>query len=645
MRLARVLDKCWVACALTLLSSSANYALLAAFQPTAADIRDVPTLRQSIVLVDSKLTYLTAAPLAACFSSIVVYVSSESSLSRINRLAALSNRIILDARGFSPADLVILSARKGWLSARALIVSDTSDLEACMEASRYAVQRRAPLLPVSALDSVDNVFDSILPRELVLFASNLTLIRELSSKYPCIVAKPPHSPDNITYVVTSPRDSDAAFLASQIASTRLAEYIPLDELQAFLESHFSCSPVVAVLCTMQELKEKNLVYAVNEAVIRLDDDPYIDVPTGFLAAATIDDISYMIAASLIYPEIFLKIPNMLLLTISDAEPVALKLIRIAALAHVNSTLLTEVEGNLTKAAAVKWLSQPNSLIYIGMHGSPYSLAPSPYASPYLISSSDLPQLPPAIVFTLSCSTARLDSKTDLSRYLPAAFLSQGAVAYIGAMRVEYVAEEQSTALPDLILYLLLHAGAPLGEVVRVLNNFHISSMLGHSPPEKSAYTVLFGDPALHVPCSSSHYVKVTEARFTEGDAWLRLRVLTFTPSVYTVLKVPIEEYSPRPKVKITVNRRVIDMVSPLFLDKTPQGNVLHLYATLKVTLVVGDFSPGDIIEVEAYVKPSLPPLVKLLLIASTATVVYLVARRQFRARHRSSSKPHVEAAT
>ncbi|HFC49322.1 MAG TPA: hypothetical protein ENJ59_01165, partial [Thermofilum sp.] len=153
--------------------------------------------------------------------------------------------------------------------------------------------------------------------------------------------------------------------------------------------------------------------------------------------------------------------------------------------------------NLTRERLIDSLKQTSGIVFINLHGNPYGMAKTT-TGPYVVTAHSLEEVNSRnIIITLSCSTCNFNEIFDPKNSIALAFISKGALAYIGARKVEYAGElETSTAFPELITYMLLR-GYSLGSAVRWINNIHIRAASGVDP-WIAAYTCLLGDPDLRL---------------------------------------------------------------------------------------------------------------------------------------------------
>jgi len=397
--------------------------------------------------------------------------------------------------------------------------------------------------------------------------------------------------------------------------------LPVEDLEALKTTLKNYNPrSIVVVASFETLKNILKVEDVYRVVIQHDEDMYLDCPVGILTAIDISSLSLLMARSLLYNELLKSLPrNSLLIFIGDSITLSMKIDRALRYREFKVTRLTGYrKGNLTYFNVQASLQEKNLLVYLNLHGNPLGMAPTT-TGPFIISYAQLPPtLPPSIVITLSCETVDLYENYVRSVFQSVAiqFVSRGAIAYIGAMRLEFSGEEAGTGYPDLIVQMLLD-GYTFGETVRIVNNLHIAGIKGGKPWQK-AYTVLLGDPDLRLATPSEKYElkeitpgKTYEIKFTDYRISL-------------VLKLPL----PRNDIaKISFNDPSIRGLR--YIERSGEKQTLVLIITKIISSQVGDFEPDTTIIVNIYYKQSLFIwyLIIILVITLVACIIFFYKKK------------------
>jgi len=250
-------------------------------------------------------------------------------------------------------------------------------------------------------------------------------------------------------------------------------------------------------------------------------------------------------------------------------------------------------GNLTSVRLREELERTSGIVYVNLHGNPYCMA-TRTTGPCLIGYWNMPMIGPrTIVVTLSCSTCDLEEVRRGKYSVALAYLSKGALAYIGARRIEYSGDlETSTAYPEFIVQALMD-GWSLGEAVRVVNNFHIRQYK-KVEPWVAAYTCLIGDPDLVVSEKEEPSCKA-EIR---GDT-IRVEITRETCCAFTQIPVDfsLEE--------VKFEKKRPDIYIRVFITQEGGTKILNLYLTRKISKELGDLAPGEVFEIKVIRKMGL----------------------------------------
>lgn len=273
-------------------------------------------------------------------------------------------------------------------------------------------------------------------------------------------------------------------------------------------------------------------------------------------------------------------------------------------------------GNITTRNILKLLREDYFIIYLNLHGNPVGMALDPQG-PYVISAYAIERpIYPSIIITLSCETLNFGSLPSAKSSLALKFISMGAIAYVGAAKIELVSGEVSTGYPELIIKMLLD-GFTLGEAVRVVNNIRIGEMK-QIEPWRRAYTILIGDPDLKI------------ARRVGNDYTLRVRgktimieVLRETPILFIKFPSPIP-----PKRLSDIRCEKPNIFIRSFITKENNNYYMYMYVTRLYTAMIGNFKKGDIIRIDLIETPRLEYyLVVILIVVGILTAVVLLLRR------------------
>jgi len=217
---------------------------------------------------------------------------------------------------------------------------------------------------------------------------------------------------------------------------------------------------------------------------------------------------------------------------------------------------------------------------------------------------------------LSCETADIYEPyvNRVEKSVAIQLVSRGAFAYIGALKIEFSGEETSTALPELLIHAFLN-GFPLGEAVKIVNNIHIKDLGGD--PWMRAYTVLFGDPDLHV-APPKDYVKVTMV-----EEYKKFEVHFPRKMIAAVFEVPVLD---RDIAKISFKPTTV--YSKTYIDKRDGKRFLVIFVTRILSEDVGDFDPQVVLRITIDYKqdPFIYYIMFAVIIISLVVIAYLLRR-------------------
>jgi len=229
------------------------------------------------------------------------------------------------------------------------------------------------------------------------------------------------------------------------------------------------------------------------------------------------------------------------------------------------------------------------------------------------------------VLTFSCDTARFHEPylKEPGESIALSFIARGAVAYVGAIALEFSSGiEIDTAHTELILTLLLQ-GKEIGDIIRIVNNLHIASNKDIKP-HLAAYTVLLGDPLLRIkPLITT---KLCLLKVIEPNKKYTIEVLAETPVIY--LEIPVNVKSDDIKKVEVIDRNI---ASWSFVEKYGDKSLVCIFITRELSLEVGDFEPGDVIKVKVIIKESewVIYLIPAIVVA-IAIIIYLIERKKSR---------------
>ena len=406
---------------------------------------------------------------------------------------------------------------------------------------------------------------------------------------------PQYSPGNEERVVVGFKGDRLALLAAIYAGLTESKFMVVkcpDELKDELRGEVS---TVVYVVSFENLSSWGFT-ELYKPVIEAKGDKYMLINVGVITGST-EACAWSLAmrnAWYLYnrPEPV----NALIVYMDDSELLAEKVARslkreglkIRALEYKASG-----DGNLTSVRLREELERTSGIVYVNLHGNPYCMA-TRTTGPCLISYWNMPSTGPrTIVVTLSCSTCDLEELGRGTHSVALAYLSKGALAYIGARRIEYLGNlETSTAYPEFIVQALMD-GWTVGEAVRVVNNFHIKQYK-KVEPWVAAYTCLIGDPDLVV---SEREEPSCKAEIV-GDT-IRVEITRKTCCAFTQIPVDfsLEE--------VKFEKKRPDIYIKVFITQEGGTKILNLYLTRKISKELGDLAPGEVFEIKVIRKMGL----------------------------------------
>ncbi len=313
----------------------------------------------------------------------------------------------------------------------------------------------------------------------------------------------------------------------------------------------------------------------------------------------------------------------LLVFMEDSLPLSLKIKEMMSKIYGFKCTVLYSEGSHGNITSVNLLSQfeeDYSIVYLNLHGNPMGMALNPQG-PYVISAYSVQQeIAPLIIITLSCETLNFEMRLPSESLLALKLISMGALAYVGAAKIELVSGEVSTGYPELIIKMLLD-GFTLGEAVRVVNNIRIGEMKRVEPWHR-AYTILIGDPDLRISKRSRDecIVKV------KGKSVI-VEVLKETPILFVKFPSPI---APERLSSIKCERPNVFIRT--FIVKEKGKYYMYMYITRLYTSMIGDFKKGAIIRIDLIEAPVLEHYIIVMLIISCLLllIIFVLRRLEYR---------------
>ena len=351
----------------------------------------------------------------------------------------------------------------------------------------------------------------------------------------------------------------------------------------------------------------NLLYSY---FIKKYDGRNIGSRIGIISGANLKIASLFATRNLLYK--FKRVRKMALIYMMDSENLAQKIGRIIKRSGGIALLYdVEKEGNILDV-----FKDPGELVFINLHGAPWGMAPTS-TGPLLLTPYNIPTIPPTIIVTLSCETASFEKLTSPFQSIVLSFLFKGAIAYIGAMSLEYTSGlELSTAHPELVISMILN-GESLGEIVRVLNNIHIRER-NKEAPEYAAYTVLFGDPELHLTLSQlkDKYI-VNREDNTIKILFTNVSSLAYGRIVINTSFEKIKGFDLREP-----NTNIWWYAEEIQKDRTQ----IFFFITRPFSSVIGDYKPGDTVKMKIMFKRNIELIIVILIIIVIIVTILLLKK-------------------
>ena len=378
-----------------------------------------------------------------------------------------------------------------------------------------------------------------------------------------------------------------------------------------------------------KLEEGNLVNLIYKIVMDSYKDKYLKVAIGFISGINLEDALSFLMRNLYYNELIGEWRNnFLALYMTEGMALAKKIIRIAKKVNLRVYEASLSENQYDRYdIAVNLLKKGGLITYINLHGNPLGMSSSPFRGWVLTGialSAPIPYITPTIVITFSCETAGFQAKylVNPAESIALSFINRGAVAYIGAMTLEYSSGiEIDTAHAELIMTMLLQ-GYNIGEIIRIINNLHISSN-SRIRPYLAAYTVLLGDPLFHLkPLLKEKLCQVIAIKENEK---YEIKVLRNTPVFYAYIELPVS--ADRIKKVEIIGRNV---VSWSYVERAGTSMCkVFVFATKELSLEAGDFMPGDTIKVNIIYKVPLWQFIMIIvtIVLSFVILGYILARK------------------
>lgn len=376
--------------------------------------------------------------------------------------------------------------------------------------------------------------------------------------------------------------------------------------------------------------EGNLINYVYKSAIEAYEDRYLKVSVGVLSGVTFKDALAFVMRNLFYEKLIGQWKKRLVaIYMSEGMALAKKIFRIAINASLTvDQVISENARSDEYNNAVRVLSSGSLITYINLHGNPLAMSPM-QIGPILFSgikySRGIPYISPTIVLTFSCDTTRFHDPylREPEESIALSFIARGAVAYVGAITLEFSSGiEIDTAHTELILVLLFQ-GRELGDTVRIVNNLHIASNKDKKP-HLAAYTVLLGDPLLKIKPAITE--KLYSLEIVEPNRRYLIKIVTKTPVIY--LEVPVNIKSDDIKKVEIIDRNIATWN---FVEKFGERSLICIFVTRELSLEVGDFEPGDTIKIKVIIKESewilyLIPIIVIII----GIVIYLIERKKSR---------------
>ena len=428
---------------------------------------------------------------------------------------------------------------------------------------------------------------------------------------------------NSNRLVVTFKDDALSRLAAVYAGISNAHFLVAEDLNSIRDAikRYNVTSVVYVISSKNLIKMG--LAELYKPVIEAYSDRFFHVNVGIISGYSDSCAVNFASRSLYYLAKGVNVQSALLAYMEDAELLAEKIIRELDRSGVSiyqKLVSFNEHGNLTRESLIDSLKQASGIVFINLHGNPYGMARTT-TGPYVVTAHSLEEVNSRnIIVTLSCLTCNFNEILNPKNSIALAFISKGALAYIGARKVEYAGElETSTAFPELITYMLLR-GYSLGSAVRWVNNIHIRAASGVDP-WIAAYTCLLGDPDLRL--SNATGQEDASVKLNENE--ISVNILRETCCVTSRIEFPYAAEEVKFELKNPDVRRV------LFITKEGDKYILNIFLTKKISKDVGDFKPGDVVIIKYYKKLSvidLLPYAAATFIAFLAVILYVKRRKR-----------------
>jgi len=527
----------------------------------------------------------------------------------------------------------------------ALIVTNTTNILELTVISVFASRNLYPVILIDKESKLRSIAQMISDKTLLCFNINEQLLRELGLNYKLVEIDYFEEALNDkvirkdTLIVGIINDEFLPLIAYYAGARKcFIELFTLDELvnsrklsNVIRERGIRRLTLIASLNSLRKSTgEGNLVNMVYKSAIDAYEGRYLKVSVGVLSGVTFEDALAFMMRNLFYNELVGSWKRRLAaIYMSEGMALAKKIFRIAINANLTVNQMVSEKAKVDEYVnATRVLSSGSLITYINLHGNPLAMSPM-QIGPILLSgikySREIPYMSPSIVLTFSCDTARFHDPylKDPSESIALSFIARGAVAYVGAITLEFSSGiEIDTAHTELILMLLLQ-GKELGDIVRIVNNLHIASNK-NIKPHLAAYTVLLGDPSLSMKPVITE--KLYSLETVESNKRYLVKILAETPVVY--LEIPVSVKSEDIKKVEVIDRNI---VSWSFIEKQGENSLISIFVTRELSLEVGDFEPGDTIKVKVIIKePEWILYLIPVIIVFVAIIIYLIERRKSR---------------
>ncbi len=393
---------------------------------------------------------------------------------------------------------------------------------------------------------------------------------------------PSYSPSKHRRLVVGLKGDKLAELAAVYAGlteSRLAIVNSLTEVKDILRRKWASSIVYVI--SFDNLSKAG-IDELYRPIIEAGGEKYLKAAVGIITGTSEACAWSLALRSYYYLEHQAAPSTSLLVYMEDGALLAEKIARVLLREKVKITRLV-AEQNLTRTSMVDELKRSHGIVFINLHGNPWCMA-TRQVGPCLVTAHSIgPVSTRAIIVTLSCKTCDIEEVGLAESSIAVSFVSKGALAYIGARKLEYTGLlETSTAYSELIVQALAD-GLTVGEAVRQVNNLHISESKTNKP-WLAAYTCLLGDPDITV---TEKREPAYEAKLL--DSKLRITVRRETCCILARINVTFGEK----EVKLELRRP--DLFVRTYYTRSPSGYVLNIFITRKISRELGDLAPGEII--------------------------------------------------